>query len=273
MTSRSASSHPETSSRELAGLEHAEAHLESHYVRLPYRRFLVLSSPRSGTHMLRTSLNAHPNIVCMTEMFNPDYTARGFDFAADTAVERILADHVYLPYPPGIDAVGFLLQRSGARCPHASILWPLLERDLDLQVVSLRRENLLRRYLSQRLRRRERQHLGASSPPPDLERTPPEPIKLEFDHLIRDFEHQEHKRLELDRRFAGHRVTTVSYEELCHRYDETLNRLQRFLGVPPIELRPKTRKRAIPPLSQIVSNYRELKKDFADTAWAEFWDE
>jgi hypothetical protein len=38
----------------------------------PYRRFLILSSPRSGTHMLRTSFDGHPSIVAHTELFNPD---------------------------------------------------------------------------------------------------------------------------------------------------------------------------------------------------------
>ncbi len=40
----------------------------------PTTRFVVVSLPRTGTHMLRTLLNQHPNIRTETELFNEHST-------------------------------------------------------------------------------------------------------------------------------------------------------------------------------------------------------
>lgn len=270
--------------RELAGdksarvndpleLKHAQDRLMSHYKRFHYKRFFVLSSPRSGTHMLRTSLDMHPNVICMTEMFNPDHTEGKFEFNADTAAEKILSDFVYSDHANQMLAVGFSLQRVGARFGNWPNLWSLLEQDLDLHVISLRRENLLRRYLSYQLRQREKKDLGRGTPAPNLEGSPPKPMKFEVDLLIRDFELQERKIAKFNERFASHPLITVSYEQLCQQYEETMSRLQMFLGVPQVRLKPETKKRAIPPLARVISNYWELKATFADTRWAGFWED
>jgi hypothetical protein len=113
----------------------------------PYRRFLILSSPRCGTHMLRTSFSGHPNVVARTELFNPDWN-RNEPFDDSMPAATVLAKHVFRPYPGRVGAVGFALHRSGARLGNWLDLWRLLEADTDLQVISLRRDDLLRRYVS-----------------------------------------------------------------------------------------------------------------------------
>ncbi len=79
-----------------------------------YKRFLILTSPRCGTHMLCSALAQHPGIVSHSEVFNPDY---GVDAPIEetTPEETILNEFVFYDYPSSIDAVGFALHRSGAR--------------------------------------------------------------------------------------------------------------------------------------------------------------
>ena len=130
-----------------------------------YRRFMILSSPRSGTHMLRTSLDAHENVVCMTEMFNPDYTLDKYEFTEDTPEREILDQFIFQDYDHEILAVGFCLHRLAAKFGNWPDLWSILEEDTDLYVISLSRENLLRRYWSFQIR--NHQDLVNDPPAPD----------------------------------------------------------------------------------------------------------
>ena len=229
-----------------------------------YRKFMILSSPRSGTHMLRTSVDQHPNAVCLTEMFNPDYTLKipEYTFTEDTPAEEILRDFIFNDRPAEIQAVGFCLHRVGARFGNWPTLWETLADMKDLAILSLRRGNLLRRYWSYQIMKIQ-----------DLKNNPPPPRDFDKEKLIVDFERQEAKIAEFDEKFAGHALLPVTYEELCDAYAPTMRGVQEFLELPLVELQPGTPKRATPGLREAVSNYEQLQADFAGTRWAGFFDE
>jgi Tfp pilus assembly protein PilO len=96
---------------------------------------------------------------------------------------------------------------------------------------------------------------------------------FDFDKLREDFERQERKIDEFTRRFAAHPSVVVSYEDLCSDYAATLERVQRFLGLEAVELRPGTNRRATPRLRAAIANYDDLKTRFAGTRWAWYFDE
>lgn len=224
-----------------------------------YRRFMILSSPRSGTHMLRTSLDRHPGIVALTEVFNPDWTPDA-DFDEDTPAPVILNDHVFCEYPPEVGAVGFALHRSDARLGNWPHLWRRLEEDKQLWVISLRRENLLRRYLSFQI-----------MVAPESE--PRRPKVFSPGELQAEFERREAESAVFDRRFAGHPLLQVSYERLCTDYQPTVARVQAFLGVPARPLAPGTEWSGPRRLRDSIANFDELVKTFAATRWAWFFRE
>lgn len=212
--------------------------------------------------MLKSSIDGHPNAVCLTEMFNPDYTEKLYPFTEYTPEREILDQFIYCDYEPQIKAVGFCLHRVGARFGNWPDLWEILQDMKDLYIISLRRENLLRRYWSFQIRTIQ-----------DLKNQSPEPRPFDKDRLIADFERQTKKIAEFDERFSDHPLITVTYEELCNNYQPTMSRVQEFLGLDHVELQPGTNQRLTPKISEKVTNYEELKRDFADTPWAHFFDE
>jgi hypothetical protein len=207
--------------------------------------------------MLRTALGGHANLVCLPEVFNPDWLA-GAPFDADTDERTILERHVFCDYPPSIAAVGFALHRSGAPFGNWPGLWRRLIDDRELHVISLRRNNLLRRYLSWRVMR---------EPKAD----PPEPKRLAVDELRAEFAQRTSETLAFDRRFAGHPLLRLSYEELCADQGHALARVQAFLGVPPARLEPATERNPVRPLREAIDGFDALAAAFAATPWAAFF--
>lgn len=226
-----------------------------------YRKFVLLTCPRSGTHMLKSSLEANPHIVCLTEMFNPDYIEGKYDYDDNMPAQQVLDQFIYCDYKPKIKAVGFCHHRIGAKFGNWPRLLDILKEDKDIAIISLSRENLLRRYLSVQLQQIK-----------DLDKANLKPMQFDPDKLLKDFERQQKVINQFNHRFREHPIIQVTYEQMCNDYETTTTQLQEFLDVPLIPVKPGTGKRNNPPISDFVTNYKQLKNKFNNTEWARFFD-
>ncbi|MFK7787563.1 MAG: sulfotransferase domain-containing protein [Crocinitomicaceae bacterium] len=115
-------------------------------------KFLILSEPRSGSNMLCSLLNSHPEIVCHHELFN----IKGVNYALDwrdtekapqiTKEERdqhplVFLDSVWKASPSSF--VGFKMTSH----PDRTVLYTLL-KDTSVKKIILTRKNRLRMYVS-----------------------------------------------------------------------------------------------------------------------------
>lgn len=225
----------------------------------PYRKFIILSSPRSGTHMLRTVLRNHPNVVAHSELFNPDFL-KNKAFGPETPSNIILKEHIYRPYAPNTEMVGFIIHRSGTPWGDWPDLWSTLEKDKSIFVISLRRRNLLRRYLSYQVMRTFR---GAK----------PKALKFDANQLRADFLYQEKELQDFDARFSGHPLLKVYYEDLCNDFHHTVQLVLSFLEVDKMELWPDVEGKPKRKLANAIENFSDLKIAFKNTSWESFFDE
>ncbi len=262
-----------------------------------YQPFVLVSHLRSGTHMLRSSLESHPAIRCQSEVFNSDN--RELPYPLSTPTQEILDRWVYHEYPPAVQFVGFVLHAYHPRGlvlvpevrenPRWDDVWTILADMPCLRVIHLKRRNLLRRHLSHLMARstgtwhawdaagvQHVTHLGSRSPASET-RSPAarrrqftlDPRRLEADFLD----------VERARRRAGealqHQATKeVIYEELCRDYHNVCEQLQDFLGVTPIrQLQPAVARLEHRPLQEAILNYGELKAHFKGSTWEAFFED
>jgi hypothetical protein len=213
--------------------------------------------------MLRTSFAHHPTVVAHTELFNPDWNPNE-PFDETTPAATILSDYLFRSYPTAVRAVGFALHRSGARFGPWPDLWAQLEADTDLHVISLRRCDLLRRYVSFCLmRERSRSGLGTAYTPA--------PRAYHREELQAEFERAEQELAAFDERFAAHPLLRVTYEQLCDDYPAVLRRIHAFLGVRPEPVTPTTVRNTGSPIEELITNFDELATAFAPTRWGWFF--
>jgi hypothetical protein len=260
---------------------------------LVYRKFVLVSHLRSGTHLLRTALESHPAIVCQTEVFNSDN--RQLPYPLTTPTADVLRDWVYRAFPGTVACVGFALQVyhpwglqafPGIReNPVWADVWTQLSHMTALRVIHMRRENSLRRHLSHVMARRSRvwhawdsERVGLVShlvPPSEQAAVAasPDPVALDPHRLALDFEETERLHAAVSYRFRRHDVCAISYESLCANFASTCRTVQQFLQVPAVPLTAAVSKLERRPLSQSIVNYGELKRHFAGGRWAHFFDE
>lgn len=263
---------------------------------MKYQRFVLVSHLRSGTHMLRSSLESHPAIVCQSEVFNSDN--RDLPYPLSTPAREILDRWVYGDLPATTRCAGFVIHsyQPWGLClvpqlrqnPKWASVWTILAEMDDLKVLHLKRANLLRRHLSHIMARRtaiwhcwdgarvaEVTHLGNPPPQSQIDSRPTNPPQVTLDpkRLEEDFLDVERARRFADQTLTAHPILDVSYEELCRDYQGVCRGVQHFLGVAPLALQPALEKLERRSLAQAIRNYQELKDRFSNTRWAAFFDE
>jgi LPS sulfotransferase NodH len=245
-----------------------------------YTRFVIVGIARTGSTMLLNLLNGHSRIQAFGELFRrPD--AIGWDvhpyqdhqggrvlelYRSDP--RRFLETKVWGRWPRGQGAVGFKIFYYHAREAPFSAVWDHLARQREIRVIHIKRHNILAQYLSLQIAHRtdvwSSTEWGAGAP---------EPIRLDPEECRRHFARVRGLEDEADAFFAGHRMLQVSYEGLLADRKGEMARVQRFLGVPEEEVRPKTVRQRTIPLRQAIANHDELAAAFEGSEWADFFAE
>lgn len=242
-----------------------------------YRRFLVLASGRTGSTLLIRTLGQHPQVVAYGELFRkldtfPEHYqqfARAEPlYRADPA--RFLEDRVFRRYPAHVAAVGFKIfyEHAPQHLDWGKAVWAALHSQPDLHIIHLRRLNRLRAFLS--LKRAARTHEWIHYSDASAR---DQPIHLDHTETAAWFEMMHAREENYGRLLCRYRCLDLTYEELTERMDDTMRRLQEFLGLRYRPLTPRTRKRPRRPLSAEIANYHELKALFQGTPWTEYFNE
>lgn len=275
-----------------------------------YRRFIILSGPRTGSHMLAQGLHSHPNVVCFREVFNGrldfiQYGVEGYDdFSdADQAIRKrdpvgFLQARVFRDWPEEVRAVGFKF--------HYTHHWGFeglldhLSGDRDLHVVHLQRRNALRSLVSLKMAERTGAWLEDNRPkvtasnavralryPAKAARRlsralrrapaavlPAKPrVRIERDELVEHILSDAMRRENHLALYRDHPIFEVRYEDLVAKRDTTFAEVFRFLGVPPARVAISLRQQNPEPLRDLIENYDELRASFEGTPEAALFDD
>tara|TARA_R100000329_G_C7568833_1_gene201269 strand:- start:207 stop:848 length:642 start_codon:yes stop_codon:yes gene_type:complete len=206
------------------------------------KKCALVSTPRSGTHYLRMSLDNHPKMRWTGEFFrkNTKPVLKSYE-RIKSYIYNGLCSTIIDQY----DYVGFV--------------WHLtLESDLDISKVDefilLKRRNILEHLCSLLIATKTGRWRDAKSK---------EKIELNIAQL--NFFIDRQNKAYKDFENLGVRYKTVFYEDLCSNFDNTMNSIQDYLGLEHFRIRPsRLKKQENRKVQEIISNYEEVKWTLKD---------
>jgi LPS sulfotransferase NodH len=246
------------------------------------RPFMVVGMPRTGSTLLTTGIAQHPEAKCYGELFHPSDYERAhahalqvngewihFDPNREDAIE-FLQNNVFCERNAATKAVGFKLLGDYVYGPGSEKLLLRMRKELPgLQVVHITRTNYLDVLVSREIARATSQWViftGSSEERKTVERfSIDEAMARQFFCQMRQMD-RFHEQF-----FGGDHYYKVSYEDLEHQYQATMNGTYRFLGLSPHTLTPRTVKQRTRPAEETVSNLRQLARTFANTAYGGYF--
>lgn len=245
--------------------------------------FVVVCAPRTGSNLLVSLLNSHPDVMIGGEVFNQRSIEEDKILWPDPEVKT----DPHLLELRRSDPVAFLerlLTMAGERHSpaalgfkylywdahqHAAVTEHLREQQ-HIKILHLKRRNRLERMLSA-ARSRASGVWVASTKSTKPSRQPA--IELAFEKCQRDFERTENDEVKADAMFASHDVFQLTYEDLVADTRTKCDEIERWLGVRKAKLASEHKKLRTTTLRESIANYDELKERFADTKWAHHFSE
>lgn len=233
-----------------------------------YTRACLLSWERSGTNLLGSMLNSHPDIVHHGELFNESKPSRQLEWkrlpqrliGENEDFAPYLENFAYPPEPEGKRVVSFkLFPLQTVQNP----LWhglPRYLRDEGIRIMYLRRENLLDVFLSGQLARRSQKWYFVS-PSEDLKTEYQKPIRLDTDYCITMFHIMENWHQFFTDFFPQDAVFPLTYRQIVTDPQHHLSLLYRWLDLPPHTVsnpRKIERQRRLPK-HEVIANFEELR--------------
>jgi len=274
-----------------------------------YVRFIILSGPRTGSHMLAQALNSSPRITCFGEVFNPmrdfiQFNVEGYDnfSARDLSLRerdpiRFLEERIFCPHPGEVCAVGFKLHY-GQFGAFPGLLQRLVE-DKGIRVLHLGRQNLLRMLVSLKVARATgvfledtRRKLTLANlltatrhpfkaaarlrrrlrPPVASQKAAPPRVTVSVEELYKFIVGTRLIAANHDDAFREHPKLAVLYEDIVDHQDDVFGRAQSFLGIEPELLTVSLRRQNPEPVRELIENYDELYRAFKDGPEAALFD-
>ena len=244
-----------------------------------YEKFVILGTARTGTTMLLSYLNSHPEILCLRGVFgatNKINFGKKYDNLPDECTDQKLIEnrntkprefiqkYVFKNYSENYKAVGLKYFYDHDRhLLNKNELIDYFTENNDIKFIHIKRDNLLAiLYSYKRALSNQNWHLQ-------------EKTNFKTEIKIKECENyfteikKQYKRFD---KLFGDRIFSIVYEDFVKKPTKILQELQNFLNVSPKIQENGIKKNINLPLSQAIINYTELKTHFKNTEFEIFFE-
>lgn len=221
-----------------------------------YKKYIILSLPRSGSTLLSRMMLAHPNVKGEGEYFD----------RLKNKNPEVLLETLFSPQKMSVQAVGFNIHYNHPADEKKDEAWMLLRESPDLHVIHLSRKNILRYYLSTKIARKLNVfRIKRAKDRPDLESRK---VIIAPQELEKTIANVERDKARFNSIFSAKPMIEVEYEKIILNPKMEFQRLTSFLELP--EKEPKLLSEIMnpEPLAELIINYDELKAEFKSTEWS-----
>lgn len=237
----------------------------------PYQPFVIIGTARTGSTMLWSYLNSHPDVLCLRGAYGSTNKVNFGKFYLDLPEEcyskelitlrnnssvRFLNEFIFKSYPRPYKAIGFKYFYDHDRhLRNKNELLQYFSQNKRIKFIHLKRDDLLATLFSYKRARAQNQWNADDS----NFRT-----CISISECYSFFDLINKQQIRFDKLF-GQRSLSISYENMVHQPNTTLSNVQQFLGLQPKQLKTETTRNREVKLADFVTNYSELRQYFQST--------
>lgn len=210
-----------------------------------YKKFIVIASGRTGSNLLISYLNSHPNIEAKGELFR--------DLEGSTCKE--VWDDFYNNKPKIIEMAGCKIFYYHPFHTKDKSVWEFILKDRDIKIIHLVRENKLRTYLSLEIANKTDSWSRKNKKNISLNK---KQVEINFDEFLDRLNKIEQYEKEARSKFKNHSFLEISYEQLVNDKEDTMKRVFDLLDLEERELKSNYKKQNKEKVSDLILNYDEF---------------
>ena len=245
----------------------------------PYRKFVIICTARTGSTMLWSYLNSHPDILCLSSVYDRNDRinfGKFYGYLPDVCWDRqlveerdkkpvdFLENYIFKIFSRSYKAVGFKYFYYNDRFfqnKNALVDYFILNKDIVF--LHIKRKNILASLFSFKRALNQDQWITAD-------------VEFETEICITECERYFKNTTEQQNRFDslfGDRIFHVIYEDFELYSQEILINIQKFIEVSPFKLETEMIQNKNKKLSETITNFAELKSHFDKSVYSDFFNE
>ncbi len=240
-----------------------------------YQKFILLGTARVGSTLLQSYLNMHPEIYCEGEIYNTDHLK--MYGKPDVLIKQMndnplkyLKTYGFPEVSRKIKHAGFKLFYNHFQTENTKTIRDYLVKNKDIKIIHIKRKNMLRNLVSLKIAEKTNEWRSFS----EKSNIDKKRICLTKEECLNEFESLEKIIATVEQNFKEHQILDVFYKDLSENTEEVMLEVFGFLGAPQISVKKTAlKKQNREKLSQLVLNFHELKKEFQNTKWTDFFEE
>ncbi|HAC16100.1 MAG TPA: hypothetical protein DCE78_09185 [Bacteroidetes bacterium] len=221
-----------------------------------YTPFILLSTARTGSNLLRSYLNNHPEILVDDEILKK----------LNNRDHRKILESCWGPQPKNLKAVGFKLFYGHPYDEKDKHSWKTILEKPDLHIIHLKRDNAVRSFISERIAFYNDEWLSNDQ----AEKSAKEAIYYNPEKLLRKLNQLDDEMAWAENFFSGIPKIEVEYNELTQKRDQTMNRITEFLNIQDVPVTTPLRRQNPESMSKLVTNWDEITSVLKGTKWEKY---
>jgi len=246
---------------------------------------MIVCQARTGSTALATALIQHKQIAGHGEVFggpgnpNAQINIFGVQNKLNPPFVKYLRDlrnsdpvhfwtEIVMADSDKYKATGLKFKYEELDHPQWADLVNYIAGDKSIHVISLKRENLLDRELSEHMALNVTRMFNTRDP--NYKHTTGS-VVLDEKKLKAGFERSCKLQEKYDEFFKNHPQINLTYDDIALHSEDTFRRVQEFLGVDFQVITALTKKLQKEPASRFIENYDELKKYFSGSDYSQFF--
>lgn len=226
-----------------------------------FKPFIVLSRSRTGSNMLISFLENHPDVHAEREILNKlngrnykELLAKGFHRKS----HKIKASGFKIFYYHPLD---------DKSCP----IWDDLVKIKKLSIIHLKRRNILRTLISREIASNHDTWLATSRK--KVRAIKNKAVTFDVETLKIRFNRTKEWEAKGDEMFKNHPLLHVCYEDMVRDPEGIFAKITDFLDIPYIQPETNLKRQNPESMKVLLKNYDELKSAFNNTKWESFFED
>lgn len=230
------------------------------YYMKPCRKFVIITTARSGSNLLVDLLDSHPNITCHGELFK--FFNQGNPSTIWDTTFKLKSKSKYY--------VGFKIFYDHPLDSDDDTIWNLIQRDKTIKVIHLVRNNMLKTYVSLQIAYKVDVWKSKEDIDPIL--VDDKRVHIDIASCFKEFKRIEDAMEKTRRSFKHHDFIEITYEDLTHTTEAVTGKLFEHLGLAGFTVTSNLKKQNNESLESLIVNYKPLKDVLETTTYARFLD-
>lgn len=220
-----------------------------------YNKFIVITRSRTGSNLLISFLNSHPNIMAKGELFR----------RLEGLTSKKLWDKIFINKPKKMKYIGFKIFYYHPLDCNDKAVWDFIKKDQNIRLIHLTRQNMLKTIVSREIADKTNTWSNKSRNNIQIK---DKQVEIDIDYCLNELEitHQfENKtRNEFNREF----FMEITYEDLIRDNQKIMNEVFDFLDIEETKVKSSYKKQNKEKLEDLIINYKELYNALKRTKWS-----